>query len=274
MPTRLAGRHRPHLRRRRPTWPSGRCSRRSPARRSVLRDPAPDVIVIDFAASSVNYRVRFWVADYGHDDYGLRPGAQQPLVHAAPPRHRDPLPDPDRVQPRRGGRRGRRRGSAGWPTGWPRSICSPASTTPSGTRLAEACPEHLFGAGERIVRQGDAGRVDVRRARRTRARHARAVGPGSGGHLRGGFFGEMSMLTGDPRTATVSALDDAMLLEITADRFRELALTRGRTGRAGERRGVGPPGGPRIGTGGGRGGAGGRAGPPEPLARIKKYLSL
>ena len=34
------------------------------------------------------------------------------------------------------------------------------------------------------------------------------------------------MLTGEPRTATVSALDDALLLEITADRFRELALAR------------------------------------------------
>jgi CRP-like cAMP-binding protein len=42
----------------------------------------------------------------------------------------------------------------------------------------------------------------------------------------GGFFGEMSMLTGDPRTATVTAMDDATLLEIDADRFRELAVRR------------------------------------------------
>ena len=40
----------------------------------------------------------------------------------------------------------------------------------------------------------------------------------------GGFFGEMSMLTGDPRTATVRAIDDVAVLEISAEEFRELAL--------------------------------------------------
>jgi len=40
----------------------------------------------------------------------------------------------------------------------------------------------------------------------------------------GGFFGEMSMLTGDPRTATVRAVDDATVLEISASQFRGLAM--------------------------------------------------
>jgi CRP-like cAMP-binding protein len=40
----------------------------------------------------------------------------------------------------------------------------------------------------------------------------------------GGFFGEMSLLTGDPRTATVSATCDSVLLEIPADGFRQIAL--------------------------------------------------
>ena len=40
----------------------------------------------------------------------------------------------------------------------------------------------------------------------------------------GGFFGEMSMLTGEPRTATVRAIDDASVLEISAAHFRNLAL--------------------------------------------------
>ena len=39
----------------------------------------------------------------------------------------------------------------------------------------------------------------------------------------GGFFGEMSMLTGDARTATVRAIDDAVVLEISAADFRALA---------------------------------------------------
>ena len=40
----------------------------------------------------------------------------------------------------------------------------------------------------------------------------------------GGFFGEMSMLTGDRRTATVRAIDDTRALEISAADFRELAV--------------------------------------------------
>jgi CRP-like cAMP-binding protein len=40
---------------------------------------------------------------------------------------------------------------------------------------------------------------------------------------RGGYFGEMSLLTGDPRTATVLARGDSVVLEIDADVFRNLA---------------------------------------------------
>ena len=40
----------------------------------------------------------------------------------------------------------------------------------------------------------------------------------------GGFFGEMSMLTGDRRTATVKAVGDVTVLEIEAKDFRELAV--------------------------------------------------
>ena len=40
----------------------------------------------------------------------------------------------------------------------------------------------------------------------------------------GGYFGEMSLLTGDPRTADVSAVADCLLLEITADTFRRIFL--------------------------------------------------
>jgi CRP-like cAMP-binding protein len=40
----------------------------------------------------------------------------------------------------------------------------------------------------------------------------------------GGYFGEMSLLTGQPRTATVSAITDCLLLEISAGEFRRIAL--------------------------------------------------
>jgi CRP-like cAMP-binding protein len=40
---------------------------------------------------------------------------------------------------------------------------------------------------------------------------------------RGGYFGEMSLLTGDPRSATVLAVGDVAVVEIGADLFRRLA---------------------------------------------------
>ena len=42
----------------------------------------------------------------------------------------------------------------------------------------------------------------------------------------GGVFGEMSLLTGDPRTATVAATRDSVVLEIDADALREVVLSR------------------------------------------------
>ncbi len=42
---------------------------------------------------------------------------------------------------------------------------------------------------------------------------------------RGGYFGEMSLLTGDPRTATVIARGDTTVFEIDAELFRRLAAT-------------------------------------------------
>ena len=99
-------------------------------------------------------------------------------------------------------------------------------TLASETRqaLATASSHHLFAAGEAIVRQdaeGDSMFVLMKG-------QARVVLEPSGQEVAvipaGGFFGEMSMLTGDHRTATVKALDDVMVLEIAAKDFRELAL--------------------------------------------------
>ena len=40
----------------------------------------------------------------------------------------------------------------------------------------------------------------------------------------GGYFGEMSLLTGEPRSATVLARGEAVVLELDADLFRRLGI--------------------------------------------------
>ena len=55
---------------------------------------------------------------------------------------------------------------------WARSICSATLPDESRLTLSRTAQEHIFAAGEAIVRQDEAGRLDVRRAERPRAGRA------------------------------------------------------------------------------------------------------
>lgn len=191
----------------------------------VLRDPPPDVIVLGFGTSSVDYRLRFWIDDFGRDNTA-RDQVRTNIWYTFK-RHAIEIPYPIQVEYSREEKNSRA----------PERLQALAERLGaidlfSGlddverARLADACPEHLYGARERIVRQGDSGRsmfiVLDGSVRVTIEPSGQEVAVTTAG----GFFGEMSMLTGDPRTATVTAMDDAVLLEIDADRFRELAVRR------------------------------------------------
>jgi CRP-like cAMP-binding protein len=88
--------------------------------------------------------------------------------------------------------------------------------------LSRAASEHLFGEGEAIVRQGESGAsmFVILHGR------VRVVLEPSGQQVArieaGGFFGEMSVLTGEPRSASVRAESDVRLLEISAAQMRDL----------------------------------------------------
>lgn len=91
--------------------------------------------------------------------------------------------------------------------------------------LASRLKVLTFTAGEPIIRQGDPGRsfYIVRDGRvEIQARDAdgrvfftKELGPGQ-------FFGEISLLTGEPRTASVVALEESELLRLDKDAFRRL----------------------------------------------------
>ncbi len=191
----------------------------------VLREPPPDVIVLGFGSSSVDYRLRFWIDDFGRDNTA-RDQVRTNIWYTFK-RHAIEIPYPIQVEYSREEKSPRSADRL-------RALADRLGAVDlfSGlddierARLAEACPEHLYGALERIVRQGDEGRsmfvVLDGRVRVTIEPSGQEVAVTTAG----GFFGEMSMLTGDPRTATVTAVDDAVLLEIDADRFRELAVRR------------------------------------------------
>ena len=78
-----------------------------------------------------------------------------------------------------------------------------------------------FGRGEAVIEEGHGGRFDVRPAARDSASfraEKRRRQSGSSILRRGDCFGEMSLLTGEKRTATVRAEQDCEVMEISQDR--------------------------------------------------------
>jgi hypothetical protein len=187
----------------------------------LLKAPAPEVLAFDFAASSITYRIRFWVADWGQDDLARdqvrscvyyafrRAGIEIPFPIQVNYRGPEPAPlvsDADRVA-------------------WIEAVdlFAPLSVV-DRAMLAGASRDRLYGAGQTVVQQGETGDsmfvVGRGSARVTILPGATEVATVSAG----GYFGEMSLLTGQPRTATVSAITECVLLEISAADFRRIAL--------------------------------------------------
>jgi len=188
-----------------------------------LKAPAPEIVVADFGASAIVYRIKFWIADFAADDRAhdqVRTAAYYALK-----RHGIEIPYPVQVQyareeqPLRSEERVRELDQlvASIDVFAPLSVGDRAA-------LVAASSERLYGAGEAIVGQGQPGdsmfvvcRGEVRVTLEPSGQEVARTGVG-------GYFGEMSLLTGEPRTATVSAVEDTVVLEITADSFRRLAM--------------------------------------------------
>jgi CRP-like cAMP-binding protein len=189
----------------------------------VMKAPEPQVVLKNFGASAIDYVAQFWIEDYAVDR-SARDQVRTNLWYTFR-RHNIEIPYPIQIQYER----------TEEPIRTERHIVSAANhlggvglfktlSDEARAALAKAANEQLFAAGEAIVRQdaeGDSMFVLMNG-------HARVVLEPSGQEVAvippGGFFGEMSMLTGDRRSATVKAMGDVALLEISARDFRELAL--------------------------------------------------
>jgi small-conductance mechanosensitive channel/CRP-like cAMP-binding protein len=187
----------------------------------ALKTPPPDVVLRAFDSSAITYRARFWIEDYERDE-AARDEVRTAIYYAFD-RHGIEIPWPIQVQyEREWGEpsaeavvQERERLLAG--------VDLFATLAPDQRRsIASAMTRRTYGDGEAIVRQGDvggsmfvvaSGRVAV--VLEPDRREVATID-------RGGYFGEMSLLTGEPRTATVVARGDASVLDIEADVFRSL----------------------------------------------------
>lgn len=184
----------------------------------VLTAPAPDVIFGDFGASALIFKARFWIRDFAHDEPARdqvrtaifyefkRQGIEIPWPIQINYHRRDPPADPAGTQRRYQQHIG----------------AAPIFTSLDAdvhAALAEAASERVFGRGEAIVHEGESG---ASMFLVTQGSVSVTVGPDRREVAvteAGGYFGEMSLLTGEPRTATVIARSDVRLLEISAEAF-------------------------------------------------------
>jgi small-conductance mechanosensitive channel/CRP-like cAMP-binding protein len=188
----------------------------------VLTAPAPDILLVSFDASAITYRARFWIDDYGQDDPAK--DEVRTAIYYAFQRHNIEIPWPHQIQ---------------YEKAWIEPDVNQRveeeerllagvdlfATLPPEilNQIALSAPMAVYGSGETIVRQGEEGQsmfvvlsgtvnVVLEPSREEVARIDR-----------GGYFGEMSLLTGEPRSATVIAIGDVVVVEIGADLFRRLA---------------------------------------------------
>jgi small-conductance mechanosensitive channel len=189
----------------------------------ALKTPAPDVLLVRFDDSAVAYRVRFWIEDYERDE-AARDQVRTSIYYSFA-RHGIEIPWPIQVQ---------------YEKVWPESDVAGLQdrqqllaevdlyaglSDDQRREIASATKVRVFGDGEAIVRQGSAGHSMFVVAS---GRAVVMLEPGDREVARidrGGYFGEMSLLTGEPRTATVVASGDTVVLEIDAERFRQLGAT-------------------------------------------------
>ena len=189
----------------------------------VLASPEPDVVLLDFGASAVVYRARFWIEDYARDE-PARSQVRTSIWYVFRRRNIE-IPWPIQVE------YGREELTGRPPDMTPRIADALARvdllqslTHAERLELAGLCDERLYAAHEVVVRQDapgssmfavSAGKVEIVLEPDGRPLAVTEAG---------GFFGEMSLLTGTPRAATVRALEDCTLVEVTAAAFRTFVL--------------------------------------------------
>jgi CRP-like cAMP-binding protein len=180
------------------------------------------VRIADFAGSAIVYRVWFWVDDFDPDDRAQ--DQVRSYIYYAFRRNNITIPYPIQIEmsPEEGG------------MAVPPIAADPALLTnvpmfaplsdSERTQLFAVARPVVFARGEAVVRQGQAGH-SLFVVKRGEAAVTLASADGEVARLRSGdVFGEMSLLTGEARTATVTAVTDCDLLEIDAEGFRSVVM--------------------------------------------------
>lgn len=192
----------------------------------IMQFPPPEVYTWEYGDSAIRYRVRYWMADFA-DAERLRDTVATGLWYVLR-RKSIEIPFPQMVlrsSLAHTEREGHESFEAGILNGL-RQVDFLRSLRDEELRmLVPGVVVQRFGAGEAIVREGDdgdslfiirQGTVEVLvGAPDGKQVHIRDLSPPA-------FFGEMALMTGERRTATIRAKSDVELLELNREAFGEL----------------------------------------------------
>jgi small-conductance mechanosensitive channel len=197
----------------------------------VRSDPAPDCVLMDFKDDACTYAVRYWMDDFQRDD--SMDSAVRSAVWYALHRAGMEIPFPsmninvtemnaDREERKQDEEYARRVDALS------RVDVFRALDAEKIDRLARRMRLIIYGPGEVVLRQGDPGdSLYVVRAGSV------AVQIGTGEARRevatlasGQFFGEMSLMTGESRAATVVAKSDCECYIVDKEAFQEILVER------------------------------------------------
>jgi hypothetical protein len=194
---------------------------------NVAANPPIECILVEMGDSSARYAVRFWLLDPGRDD--STDSVMRTRVYFALTRAGIPLAIPAHAVFVTEDSKERRRDKEETERARRLQALSEMEL------LRELSPEERaeltdwlqrapFAKGEVLTREGaeahhlyliTKGRVSVRTRQGTQDREIAQLGPGQ-------WFGEMSLLTGEPRSATIVALSEVECYRLPADAFRRL----------------------------------------------------
>ncbi|MEA2625443.1 MAG: hypothetical protein QOD06_1488 [Candidatus Binatota bacterium] len=192
----------------------------------IVESPPPQAWVVDYGDFAIKYRLRFWMVDYAKQDL-VRDEVMTSVWYAFR-RNGIEIPYPIRdvrVHDAAAGTRGRdelarERVEALRRVDFLRELDDEELGV-----LASSVAEIEFGRGEIVFREGETGDTFFLIRRGT----LEVVTGGANGvetHVAdltpSAFFGEMSLLSGEPRSATIRAKTDATLLVVEREGFEQL----------------------------------------------------
>jgi small-conductance mechanosensitive channel/CRP-like cAMP-binding protein len=193
----------------------------------VRSDPPPDCVLHDFKDDASEYSVRYWMDDIRRDDTmdsAVRSAAWYALHRAG---MEIPFPSRNVHVTEMNEERARRKDDeehARRIDALSRVDLFGALDADRIDRLSRRMKMLIFGPDETILRQGDpgdslyvlrSGTVAVRTGAGETARNVRTMAAGQ-------FFGEMSLMTGAPRSATVVAASDVECYVVDKEAFQAI----------------------------------------------------